>query len=71
MKELIWLREEPKSRPCFSFFSFFLFYHVLCVNQLLEQRLRAALAMVKKEPHPQFFSNPAPGKKPSTQVALV
>jgi len=43
--------------PCLFFFFFFLFfflffYHVLCINNLREQRLRAALAMVKKEPHP-------------------
>jgi len=36
-----------------------------------EQRLRAALDIVKKEPHPLFYSNPAPGNKPSTQVSLV
>ena len=54
-----------------SFFIFCIFYHVLCINNLWEQRLRAALAMVKKEPHPLFFLQPAPGKKPSTQVSLV
>jgi len=41
---------------------FFFFYHVLCINNLREQRLRAALAMVKKEPHPLFFSNRRQGK---------
>jgi len=43
-------------------FFFFFFYHVLCINNLREQRLRAALAMVKKEPHPLFFSNRHQGK---------
>jgi len=57
----------------FSFFLFFLFFFIMCfvlINYWV-QRLCAALAMVKKEPHPLFFSNPAPGKKPSTQVSLV
>jgi len=57
MKELTGLREEPKSLPfsffsfCYLFFSFF-FYHVLCINNLRGQRLRAVLAIVKTEPQP-------------------
>jgi len=58
---------DPNPMPFFSFFFFMCF---VLINYW-EQRLRAALAMVKKEPHPLFFSNPAPGKKPSTQVSLV
>jgi len=54
MKELRCLREEPN--PMSFFFFFFFFYHVLCIINYGEQRLRAALAMVKKEPHPLFFS---------------
>jgi len=36
-----------------------------------EQRLRAALAIVKKELHPISCIHPAPGKKQSTEVPLV
>jgi len=54
-----------------SFFSFFLFIMCFVLFNYWEQRLHAALAMVKKEPNPLFFSNPAPGKKPSTQDSLV
>jgi len=61
MQELRWLREQPKSHALFLCF-FCFFYHVLCNNNLQEQGLRAALAMVKKEPHPLFFSNRRQGK---------
>jgi len=37
------------------FFHFFCFFHhVLCINNLRDQGLRAALVMIKKEPHPHF-----------------
>jgi len=58
---------DPNLRPIFSFFHFF---HVLCINNYWEQRLRAALAMVKKKT-PSPLIHPAPGKKTSTQVSLV
>ena len=45
-----------------SFFFSLFFYHVLCINNLQDQRLRAALAMVKKEPHPHFETNWRQGK---------
>ena len=66
------VREMVRDPNPMSFFFFFLFF-VMCfvLNKYWEQRLSAALAMVKKEPHHLFFSNPAPGKKPSTQVSLV
>jgi len=37
---------------------FFFFFYIMCfvLINYWEQRLRAALAMVKKEPHPLFFS---------------
>jgi len=60
---------DPNLMPFFFFFFCFIMCFVL-INYW-EQRLRAALPMVKKEPHPLFFSNPAPGKKPSTQVSRV
>jgi len=60
---------DPNPMSFFFFFFFFFFYHVLCINKLRGQRLRAALAMVKGEPLPYF--HPAPGKKPSIQVSLV
>jgi len=37
-----------------AFFIFFLFLHVLCMINYWEQRLCAALAMVKKKPHPHL-----------------
>jgi len=48
MKELRWLREEPKSH--FLFFLFFLsfFYHSFIVFRY--KKLRAALAMEKTKP---------------------
>jgi len=45
MKELIWLREEPKSP---AFFFFFFFYHAFVVSRY--KKLRAALAMEKTKP---------------------
>jgi len=46
MKELRWLREEPKS-PAFFFF-FFSFYHAFIVFRY--KKLRAALAMERTKP---------------------
>jgi len=60
---------DPNPMP-FFFLSFFYIRCFVLINYW-EQRLRAALAIVKKEPHPRFLSNPAPGKKPTTQVTLV
>ena len=60
--------------PLFHFLCFpFSFFYIVCfvLFNYAEQRLRAALARVKKEPHPLFFSNQAPGRKPSPQVSLV
>jgi len=64
---------DPNPMPHFFFFFFFFLFFMLCfvLNNYWEQRLCAALAMVKKEPHPLFVSNPAPGKKPPTEVSLV
>jgi len=47
MKELRWLREEPNSHMLF-FFHFFFFFMCFVLFVILVQRLRAALAMVKK-----------------------
>ena len=58
---------DPNPMPFFLFF--FFLYHVRCINNYWEQRLRAGLAMVKKNPHPLY--HPAPGQKLSTQVSLV
>ena len=65
------VREMVRDPNLMSFFSllFFFFNHVLCTNNLRGQRLRAALAMVNKEPLHYF--HPAQGKMPSTQVSLV
>jgi len=74
MKELRWLREEPKSnRFCFFSFFFSFWFYIMCfvLINYWEQRLRGALAMVKKNRHPLLLSTPIPGKKPSTQVSLV
>jgi len=57
---------DPK--PMSFFFLFFIMCFVL--NNYWEQRLRAALAMVK-EKAPSPLIHPVPGKKPSTQVSLV
>jgi len=62
---------NPMSFFCFLFFFFLFFIMCFVLINYWEQRLRAALTMVKKEPRPLFFSNLAPGKKPSTQVSLV
>ena len=53
MKELRWLREEPKSHV---FFFFFFFFFVMCfvLFNYRVPRLRAALAIVKKEPQPHL-----------------
>ena len=55
MRELRWLREEPKSQAFFFFFFFYIMCFVLF--NYWEQRLCAALAMVKKKPHPLCFIN--------------
>ena len=62
MKELRWLRQEPKS-SAFCFFVFFFFIMCFVLNNYWEQRLRAALAMVKKEPHPLCFLQPGTREK--------
>ena len=68
---------DPNPMSFFYFYFYFLFFfifYIMCfvLINYWEKRLRAALAMVKKEPRPLFFvSNPAPGKEPSTQVSLV
>ena len=43
---------DPNLIPFFFFSSFFL--HVFCIKNYWEQRLRAALAMVKKKLHPHL-----------------
>jgi len=52
---------------------FICFFYIMCLVLInyWEQRLRAALAMVKKTPIPCLVSSPAPGKKRSTQVCLI
>jgi len=66
MKVLRWLREEPKSPAFFLFFIFYFFYfYIMCfvLINYWEQRLRAALAMVKKKPHPLIFILPGTREK--------
>jgi len=56
MKELRWLREEPKSQVFFLFFFllffyfyfYFYFYHAFIVSRY--KKLRAALAMERTKP---------------------
>jgi len=61
--------EELKYHACFFYFYF---YHVLCIIQLLGAKTTCSASYGKERtPSPIFFSNPAPGKKPSTQVSLV
>jgi len=64
MKELRWLREEPKSHAFFLFIYLFiyLFYHMLCIINYGEQRRRGALAMAKKKLHPHFYPPRRQGK---------
>jgi len=52
MKELKWLREEPKSYV--FFFSFFLFYHAFILSRY--KKLRAVLAMERTKPINQNIS---------------
>jgi len=54
MQELRWLREEPKSSIFFFIFFSLFFFQVLCIINYWEQRLRAAVAMVKKKPRPHL-----------------
>ena len=61
---------DPKSHAFFFTFSLFFIMCSVLINYW-EQRLRAALAMVKKKSHPLFFSTVAPGKEQSTQVSQV
>jgi len=80
MKELRWLREEPKSHVFFVFFSFFI-YHAFIV--LRYKKLRAALAMERTKPINQnkkkkkpLFSSSAvaestPGPKPFARSSLL
>jgi len=54
MKELRWLREEPKSHAFFLYLFFIFYFMCFVLINYWEQRLRAALAMVKKKPHPHL-----------------
>ena len=56
MKELRWLLEERKSHAFFFFFFFFIRCVVL-INYW-EQRLHAAVAMVKQKAHPLCVIHP-------------
>jgi len=64
MKELRWLREEPKSHVFFSFFLFFVsvfiyLFQVLCIINKWEQRPHGARAKAKKKTLHHFLSTPA------------
>ena len=48
------MSREDGSWPKSDTFFFSFFFHVLCINNYWEQRLRAALAMVKQKPHPHL-----------------
>jgi len=48
MKELRWLREEPKSHDFFFSFFLYFFYHAFIVFRY--KKLRAALAMERTKP---------------------
>jgi len=61
MKELRWLREEPKSHAFLFFFSFF-FYHAFIVFRY--KKLRAVLAMERTKPINQNKQQ----KKPLTAI---
>ena len=56
MKELRWLREEPKSHDFFfSFFFLFFFYHVLCIKQLLGTKTTCSASYGRERtPSPMF-----------------
>jgi len=54
MKELRWLREEPKSHV--FLFIFYFFYHVLCINQLLGTKTTCSASHGKERtPSPTFL----------------
>ena len=57
MKELRWLREEPKS-SAFFFFFFSFFYHAFIVFRY--KKLRAALAMERTKPINQNIQQKKP-----------
>ena len=53
MKELRWLREEPKSH---GFFLFYFLFYVLCINQLLGRKTTCSASCGKeKTPSPTFI----------------
>jgi len=61
MKERRWLHEEHQSPAFFIFIFIFIMCFVLL--NYWEQRQRAAVAMVKKEPHPLSFIHPGTREK--------
>ena len=63
MKELRWLREEPKSHAFFYFYFYFFYFMCFVLINYGEQRLRAALVMLKKKPHPLSLINPGTREK--------
>jgi len=58
MKELRWLREEPKSSVFLFFFFFLFFYHAFIVSRY--KKLRAALAMERTKPINQNIQQKKP-----------
>ena len=62
MKELRWLREEPKSH---AFFFLFFFFFLSCVDCFRCKKLRAALAMEETKPINQNKEQ----KKPEIVIA--
>jgi len=57
----------PHPNPLPFFFTFF-FYMCFVLINYWDQRLRAALAMVKKEPHPHFY--PPGGREKAINPSL-
>ena len=53
----------PMLRRFLFLFCFFFLYHVLCIFNYGEQRLRAALAMAKKKPDVPWMYPPRPHGK--------
>jgi len=63
MKELRWLREEPKSHAPF-FFSFILFFFdVLCINQLLGKKTTCSASYGKERTPSPVFLQPGTREK--------
>jgi len=57
MKELRWLREEPKSHAFFFIFLFFfILFHVLCINQLLGTKTTCSASYGKERTPSPIFS---------------